>query len=181
MGKPSRLRPQNPPGETRYSYSDGTRKLYDRNKMPDGLDEEIWHLTLLFEQLAENNGQSIIGRPIAYTELSHRIRSSGIRAKHVNWLELIELMMMSYWENERDTQYAVNDFCNVEKFTFYYEWIISEQERNVRLKFGKRVAQIPGESHPDRRSEEEVRASYIMHKKYTEEELEDKFRRFRNK
>lgn len=71
MGKESKLRNRKP--ESRYNHANGDRKLYDRDAMPDGLDSDIWNFTLYFEQLAEDDGYKIPGRPIVYTELYSRV------------------------------------------------------------------------------------------------------------
>lgn len=73
MGKESRLRSGYKPGETRQQYSNGDRKLYDRDAPIAGTDENVWHLMLLFEQKLEEDYATSLKRPIAYTELYHRI------------------------------------------------------------------------------------------------------------
>lgn len=76
MGKESRLRKEYQEGETRQSYSNGDRKLYDRDARPAGTDEYVWHLALFFEQRIQEFGvtaQQI--RPVLYTELYDKIFS----------------------------------------------------------------------------------------------------------
>lgn len=75
MGKESKLRNPKPDERTgsRFSYSNGDRKLYDRDKRPEGTDEDVWNLALYFENMAEKYGYQSPGRPIIYTELYHRI------------------------------------------------------------------------------------------------------------
>jgi hypothetical protein len=75
MGKESRLRNQR--SVSKYEYSNGDRKLYDRDAMPEGLDSDIWSLALYFEHHAEVNGFSTPGRPIIYTELYYRIAADS--------------------------------------------------------------------------------------------------------
>lgn len=177
MGKPSRLREQalledQKARETRYTYADGTRKLYDRDKMPDGLDEDIWDLTLYFEQVAECYGQSVAGRPIVYTELSHRIRESGIRATYVEWITIVKAMIKEYWDSETDTVYAINDFCNIDRFDFYMSWVLDNMKRIKLVATGTRVVQQDREVKEPKRKNLRLQTA-------TTEELEDKFKRFR--
>jgi hypothetical protein len=74
MGKESKLRSGYKPGETRQQYTNGDRKFYDRDAPIAGTDENVWHLMLWFEELLEGYGGSL-KRPIAYTELYHRVSS----------------------------------------------------------------------------------------------------------
>src|SRR5579862_7490782 len=71
MGKESRLR--NPKPQSRYEYTNGDKKFYDRDAPQSGTDSDVWDLTLYFEQQVEANGFKSPGRPVVYTELYHRI------------------------------------------------------------------------------------------------------------
>jgi len=52
MGKPSKLKQQ--VAENRYSHGNGVRKLYDRDKKPDGLDEDVWSLAYILSSWVKN-------------------------------------------------------------------------------------------------------------------------------
>jgi hypothetical protein len=78
VGKESKLKNSYKAGETRQSYSNGDRKLYDRDACPAGTDEYIWQLALYFEQKMEEFG--VTGdskRPIVYTEIYHKVSSDS--------------------------------------------------------------------------------------------------------
>lgn len=51
----------------------------DPDRCPSGWDENIWHLTLLFEQkAAEDEIQLAVRRPIIYSKLRKALETSGI-------------------------------------------------------------------------------------------------------
>lgn len=196
MGKPSKLRQaqQGNGSGTRYAYTNGDRKLYDRDKKPDGLDDDVWSLTLYFDQMAEEHGCSTPGRHIVYTELYHRVskdpdlspvlsegsNSACCGIAGIDILEVIEQMILLYWT----TIAAVNDsyinkFCSNEIFSYLKTTVIEGKKRQLLLTTGSRVTQNEREVKPSRRTEEEKEIAIIKHRKYSEEELADKFRRFR--
>lgn len=150
MGKPSTLRK--------------TNSFYDRDKMPEGYDPAIWHLTLLFEQCAEKYGQDIIGRPIVYTELDHRIHSSGIRSSSTQWQGIVEEMIEYFWDYEvdPDSQYALNDFCNPGTFEYLLEYVLAKRDRDLLLLTGTRTKLRERVFKPSRRSKEEKEVLRIV-------------------
>lgn len=164
--------------------SNGYALSYDRDKMPPGFDPEVWNLTLLFEQEAEKWGHSIIGRPIIYMELNHRVNISGIRNKFVMWNDIITEMIETFWAYEIDPDksfYAINEFCRLDVFEQLLDQIVNERARVKLLKEGVREPEQDKEKKPPRRSEEDTLALEIINKQYTVEELADKLRDFRNR
>lgn len=195
MGKPSRLKQGQSDSKSanRYAYTNGDRKLYDRDKKPDGLDDDVWSLTLYFDQMAEEHGCSTPGRHIVYTELYHRVSkdpelspvlSVGSNSAYcgiagIDILEVLEEMILLYWT----TIAAVNDsyvnkFCSNEIFTFLKTTVVEDKKRQLLLATGRRVTQNEREIKPSRRTGEEKEVAIIKHRKYSEEELADKFRRW---
>lgn len=160
--------------ETRYEYSNGSRKLYDRRKPPDGCDVTIWHLALFFEDTAESYGESTTGLPILYTELSHRIYTSGIESIP-DWIDIAEHMIEMFWATERDTEYAINEFCKVDKFDYYKNSVLSSLKRSQLIETATRVKQEPSSKKTILSND----STNIVMKQYTEEELEDKLSEYR--
>lgn len=161
-----------------------TRQLYDRDKMPDGLDPEIWHLTLFFEQAGEEIGHAgSAGRPIIYTELSNRINASSIRSSAVHWPGIIEDMITRFWSYELDsskTSYAINEFCKVDTFDYLLKWVKAQRDRQLLIDSGTRITQPEVEIKSSRRSDEDSEASGIINKIYTTEELRERMDRFKS-
>jgi hypothetical protein len=204
MGKQSKLRPasdasgamgmRNHVNGSRYSYGNGDRKLYDRDKKPEGLDDDIWSLTLYFDQVAEENGCSTPGRHIVYTELYHRVskdpdlspvldvssNSAYCGIAGVGILEVLEQMILLYWTDIAVVNDSyINKFCSTEIFTYLKNTVVEDKKRQLLLADGIRKSQVEREIRPSRKTEEEKEIAVIKHKKYSEEELADKFRRFR--
>lgn len=175
MGKPSRLNDR----------GNSSRQLYDRDKMPEGLDPEIWHLTLFFEQTGEEVGKiGVAGRPIVYTELSNRINASNIRMNFIHWSGIVEDMIDRFWNYELDiykTAYAINEFCKVDTFDHLLHWIVDEKARQLLIDSADRVTQPDVEPQQSRRDEASTLASEIINRRYTHEELADKLRRFKER
>lgn len=172
MGIQSRLRSNAQP-----------RVLYDRDKMPEGLDPDIWHLALMFEQTGNEYGHNVIARPIVYTELSNRIALSGIR-NSIHWLSIMEDMIRFYWDFEVDpykADYALNEFCNAGTFSDIYQYIVDTQARELLIQSGIRIRQPDAEIQPSRKSEHEINIKKILMKNYTEEELTSKLKAFRER
>jgi hypothetical protein len=169
LGKPSKLIKQQ------------GRVLYDRDKMPEGLDPEIWHLTLFFDQEAEKYNCSTIGRPIVYTELSTRINASNIRSNFIHWSGIVEDMISRFWAYELDpsrSRYAVSDFCGADTFSYLLRFIVDERARQLLIDSGDRIKQPDTEPQPSKRDEKDSLASEIINKRYTPEELQEKMRNF---
>jgi len=171
VGKPSKL----------AERKNQSRQLYDRDKMPDGLDPEIWHLTLYFEQEAERYQANTIGRPIIYTELSNRINASSVRQNFIHWSGIVEDMITRFWAYELDpgkNQYAINEFCGADTFSYLMKWVVDERARQLLIDSGDRIVQPDAQIQESRRTPEETAASEIINRRYTEEELRDRIRRF---
>ena len=167
--------------QSRLGKRNNTSLIYDRDKMPDGLDTEIWHLTLVFEQLAEYYGHSV-ARPIVYTELSNRISRSGVRSKSVFWSHDIESMMSIFWGYELDpdrSRYAVNDFCNADTFSRLAKTVLTGRKRQNLKDAGLRKIQPDLPVRTSRRSSADSLASEIINKRYTQEELSEILGKFR--
>lgn len=163
--------------------TNGNKLLYDRDKVPDGLDPDVWHLTLLFEDLAEENGHSLnAGRPVAYMEFNNRINSSGIRKASPHWPGIIEEMMQFFWDYVADPDnayYAVSDFCKIDVFGNLFDTVMEIRQRAHLLDNAQRKAQADREKKPSKRSDRDTEALRIISREYTEEELEEKLGEYR--
>jgi hypothetical protein len=178
LGKPSRLR-QAKPDEPAVGYRNRTRTLYDRDKCPDGLDTDIWDCTLYFEQVAESNGFTIPGRPIVYTELSHRIHTTGIPQVYVEWTNAVKDMIDKFF-NSSDSG-RVDDFCSKTVFEYLANAVEQEREREELLLHGTRVVQQDRTTTKSRRTDEERARVHVVTRHYSEEEISDKMRDWRNR
>lgn len=178
MGKKSTLRVEDKPQETRHQYSNGDRKFYDKDKAPEGADFDTWHLTLLFEQLAEKNLTSLPGRIIIYTHLRDRIEKSNfMQEDNGQWVEILEQMIRKFWDDYTG-DFPLDSFCDVEYFNWVHQWILDTRKREKLRKTGVLVSQETPEKKPARQSAEDLE---ILYKRYTEEELRDKMREFKNR
>lgn len=181
MGKPSRLKARQEEVSkygTRYAQPDGSRKLYDRDKAPDGTDTDVWHLVLLFEQLAEASKVSAEPRPIAYTELFHRIKASGIRDND-DWIARLEDMIRKYWHDTTATRNFINNFCTVEMFDYCRSWVADTWDRQELIASGRKRAEPEREQVGPAVAPNEVVT--IMSREYSPEEIERKLREFRDR
>lgn len=60
-------------------------RIPDRNRCPNGWDQQVWHLTLLFEQYADADGIRLrAGRPVIYAEVSDLVKRWNMREKSGN-------------------------------------------------------------------------------------------------
>jgi hypothetical protein len=161
------------------------REMYDRDRMPEGLDTEIWHLTLYFEQCGERYGHSAAGRPVTYTELSYRVSASGIRNTDIHWISVVQKMMVYFWDYEADPDkpsYAANNFCNADMFRNIYTIVKQQMRRDDLLLHGRRIVQRRSTAVPEaRRTPDKKAVMSIADRTYTEEELQDKMRAFRER
>lgn len=173
MGKPSKLR-QPQQTENRWLNPDGTRKLYDRDKCPDGLDQDIWDLALYFEQVAESNGKPVIGRPILYTELSHRLRTYGVEQVYVEWVDAVKNMIDMFFDDYSET--SINNFCSKETFDYIASVVEDIHERELLLSTGTRVEQPEGRIIKDRRTEEQRAVVRVLTRHYSEDEITTKMK-----
>lgn len=200
MGKPSKLRGDTPIISSKYSYTNGDRQLYDRNKTPEGLDSDIWELVLLFEQYAEQNGFSTPGRPIMYTELYHRVSADsdlcelltslhtdytrvrnnggicGIDDHRGNPYNILEDMIHLYWttNNGYDYNHSINNFCSIEVFNYLKNYIVATIKRELLRTTGDRVVLRERPVKPSRRTEEEKTTFEIINVPRTEQETKEK-------
>jgi hypothetical protein len=219
MGKPSKIKSPFKDTGTRFSYPNGDRKLYERDKKPDGLDSDVWDLVLYFGQLAETYGYPDPARPVLYTELYHRIMQdkdfSGILASGLdkpgmsvlptgttltcgidctllgytsvdNFIVYILLTMIElYWttNNNYDYDYSINDFCSITTFNYLKDYVIDTIKRNILISTGIRIVEEDRPVKSSRKTVEEKEIASIKlrkHGQYTEEELKEKFRDFRD-
>ena len=168
--------------ETRYVDKNGNRKLYDRDKAPDGTDFDVWHLALLFEQKAHEDRAPVAGRPILYTELNYRINESGIRRDQPDdWIDIVERMIALFWWETTDRFNTINDFCSPAYFDKQLEVILEVIDFEELLKKGIRVKQQEREVQPARRTDEETEAVKIITKRYTETDLKSKLDEFKSR
>jgi hypothetical protein len=160
------------------------RVLYDRDKVPEGLDPDIWHLALLFEQAGNDYGHDVIGRPIVYTELSNRITASGIRNSS-HWTGIMEDMIHVFWDYIADphkADYALNEFCNTGTFDDVRQSVINERARELLLDTGTRTRQPDITTlSPSKKSSHELAVKKILMKNYTQEELISKLKAFKER
>lgn len=181
MSVKSKLRKQHP-DETRYSDQNGNRKLYDRDKAPDGTDFDVWHLALYFEQEAETDRAPVAGRPILYTELNYRINESGLRKDHPEtWIDIVEHMINLFWWDSSHKDYTINHFCSADKFDWCLKWVLENMELQHLVKTGVRKKQEEREIQLSRRSPEETEAMRIITQRYTEADLRSKLNEFRSR
>jgi hypothetical protein len=185
VGKPSKLK--NPDAKpSRYEYTDGSRKLYDRDAAPAGTDDEIWNLVLLFEQLADHEGFPIPGRPIVYTELKNRMDNSYASLSHVRdtcgiaIIRLVEMMIHIYWTKDKNvSKYSINDFCHRNVFEYYLSFIEDAHGLEVLAK-KEPVMDNDYSDYPKHvKTDREVIIDVIRGRVYTEEETERRLKDFR--
>lgn len=193
MGKESKLRNTKDNG-TRYEYTNGDRKLYDRDAVPKRLDENVWSLALFFEQHAENNLYATPGRHIIYTELYHRIAADSDFAELLSVDDpslttlarvsqytygVLEDMITEYWDSlygntSATSNQCINDFCSIVVFNYLKRYIIETIERKKLIETGLRVPVTKIEIKPSRRTEKDRISAEIDNKTYTEQEFREK-------
>jgi hypothetical protein len=96
----------------------------------------------------------------------------------------VEDMMRQFWEYEVDpyrANYAVNDFCKLDVFNHLLQWVLDERAMQLLIDSGDRIIQPDREKHPPKRTEEDTTALRIINKRYTEQELRDKLKEFRDR
>lgn len=180
MGVKSKLRKEEP-AETRYTDVNGNRKLYDRDKAPDGTDFDVWHLAIYFEQEAETDRYPVAGRPILYTELNYRINESGVRISYPDsWIDILEHMINLFWFDTHGN-YTINHFCSADRFDYCLQWVLDEMNLKELVRTGVRVKQQDREIQPARRTPGETEAMKIITGKYTEEDLKYKLEEFKSR
>lgn len=180
MGVKSKLRKEGP-AETRYSDVNGNRKLYDRDKPPDGVDFDVWHLAIYFEQEAETDRMPVAGRPILYTELNYRINESGVRVKYPDtWIDILEQMIILFWWDTHGN-YTINHFCSADRFDYCLQWVLDKMGLEELVRTGVRVKQQEREIQAARRTPEETEAMRIITAKYTEQDLKFKLEEFKSR
>jgi hypothetical protein len=178
VGKPSKLRITDQPKENRQAYSNGDRKFYDKDAAPQGADFDTWSLTLLFEQLAEEDGRSLPGRIIVYTNIRSRLEKSNfIQEDNGQWAEILEEMICKFW-SDYVGDYPLDDFCQPEYFNWCHQWILDTRKRKELLKSGTRVIQNVSDKKPAKQDNTDLE---IIFKRYTEEEVIDKMKDFRKR
>jgi hypothetical protein len=219
MGKPSKIKSPFKDTGTRFSYPNGDRKLYDRDKKPDGLDSDIWNLVLYFGQLAETYGYPAPARPVMYTELYHRIMEdkdfSGILVSGLDKpgsgvlftgkcsicgidctllgftsidsfiAYILTSMIELYWttNNDYDYNYSINDFCSITIFNYLKDYVVDSLKRRILISTGIRTVEEDRPVKPSKKTVEEKEIASIKlrkHGQYTEEELKEKFRDFKD-
>jgi hypothetical protein len=165
--------------------------------MPEGLDSDIWSMVLLFEQYAEQNGFSTVGRPIMYTELYHRVaadkelsqllrstdtsiytgaRYVGIDGIDVSPLVVLEDMIHLYWttSNNFDYNHSINNFCSIEVFNWIKDYVVATTKRELLHSTGERILLKEKQKLPSRRTDDEKVVFEIINSPRTEEESMDK-------
>lgn len=167
MGKESKLRKSHD-GSTRTSYSNGSRKLYDPDKCPDGCDEDVWSLSLYFEQLAERHGWAVEPRPILYTVLYGRIQKDndlatvldtdhravvsfhdmgeGETPYDIHAYDILVTMIGTYYLTYSSNRSpSINDFTRIDTFNNLKSFVII----NKRLQYiSKHSHQVVAEREP---------------------------------
>lgn len=189
MGKESNLRVK------REWEPTGTgRDLYDRDKMPEGCDPDVWHLTLYFSQKCESNQVNAAknnDHPVIYAELKFRLtncpppdiraraRTSGIT---VHWTRIVELSIDNYFSchNYPDNN-VIDDYCNVVVFDYYLQYTIDTIAREKLLDEGTWTVIPSSGRQPSKRTEEQARRDKIRQKVFSEEEVQAKIQEFRSR
>lgn len=202
MGRESRLKNAKP--ESRYEYRNGQRKIFNRDSMPQGLDSDVWDLVLYFEQLAEENQVATPGRPVMYSELYYRISkdpelsqllpsdtSLTARTRGTtdidstdDTLDTLRRMIDMYWDSyyyndSNNQQQPINDFISVVVFNYLKKYVVDTKKRNNLITTGIRKPQPEREKKPSRKTEEEKETYRIVTKTYTEDEIKEKFARWK--
>lgn len=197
MGRESRLK--NAKSESRYEHSNGDRKLYDREKPPDGTDPDVWDLALYFEQLQEENGYLTDGRPVIYTELYHRIskdpdlsqllrsdtsltartRVTVIYDTDESIVSFIKEMIDNYAVMITDSYVSINTFTSKIIFDYLKKYTSDTKKREQLITTGIRKPQPEREKKPSRKTEEEKETYRIITRTYTEDEIQEKFARWK--
>jgi hypothetical protein len=178
LGKPSSLRTNDKPKESRQQYSNGDRKFYDKDACPEGADFDTWSLTLLFEQLAEANKTSLPGRIIVYTHLRSRIERSNFMVEdNGQWVEILEQMIRKFWDDYIGG-HPLDDFCDIEYFDWVHQWVIDTRERKELLRTHVRVTRDTVVKKPAKQSNEDLK---IIYKTYSDEELKVKMSKFKQR
>lgn len=186
MGKESKLR-----AGREYEPAGSGRALFDRDKMPEGCDHDVWHLTLYFDQKCEESGVGgQPGRPVIYEELKFRLtncpppdiraraRTSGIT---VHWSRIVELMIDYFFNYYDGNYYAINSFTDVEVFDYYLDYVVDTLEREQLLREGVYVAVEESRRQPSKRTEEQAKRDKIRQRVYSEEEVKAKMAEFRSR
>lgn len=144
MGKLSKLKSSN---GNRYEYPNGDRKVYDRTKGPDGVNEDIWQLAGYFKDKADKNRWPLAqGVPIIYSVLYERIQKDKILATALDNLPgrvvasssgiqgtcevlsthiLIDMIDYYYDNYNSDKEPSIDNFCSIEVFSNIRAAIIS--------------------------------------------------------
>jgi len=194
MGKESKLK--NAKAESRYAYTNGDRKLYDRDAVPDGLDSDIWSLAIYFEQRAEDYGCLTPGRPIVYTELYNRISKdsvlfsllrqpsdaslyAGARYTGIDDTTVISILqeMIDYFFDSGIYDYdnhTLNTFVARINFDYIRDYMIDGRKLKIIKDTYEFVPQQSREVKPSRRTEEEKNIYNIKNIPRTEEETKEK-------
>lgn len=199
MGRESKLRNNSKP-ESKYAHSNGDRKLYDRDAMPEGLDSDIWDLTLHFEQRAENYGVLTPGRPIVYTELYNRIskdpdlskllRSGGVQYAGAHTDGSTDDTIVSILKEMIDIffdcgmydydKHMINTFTARINFDYIKRDVIDSRKIKILKETTELVSQQDREIKPSRRSEEQKVTYKIMNAPRTEDETKEKIEHWKS-
>lgn len=196
MGKGSKLRVNDDsPVISRWQDENGYRKLYDNEKMPDGIDPDVWHLATLFRQKAEELNFSVQGPHIVYTELVTRIGKSGVRTltprvractsdttgRPCDWIDVIERMIDTYYSSSYFSggYTSIDSFCSADTFDWLLQWSLDTMERELLIKTAAKVPEERAEAKP--RRDADVVRDIIMNRSYTEDQLSRKMRDFKSR
>lgn len=197
MGKESKLR--NAKTESKYTYKNGDRKLYDRDAVPDGLDSDIWSLAIFFEDKAEKYGCLTPGRPIVYTELYNRISKDSdlvklLRSGDVQYagardtggstggmedttiISIIEEMIHFFFDSgiyDYDN-HTLNDFVARINFDYIKRYVIDGRKFKIIKETSVFTEQEERQVKPSRKTEEEKEAYRIKNAPRTEELTKEK-------
>jgi hypothetical protein len=122
---------------------------------PPGYDPVIWDLVLFFEQVGEEYKQASQGRPVIYSMLEKRIRSTGIDKGPLDiledrmpsdqpWVRLMKHMIHYYWGfemNPKNPGREVDEFTKLDEFTGLRDMIIGNfQREEAHKEFQERKA-----------------------------------------
>lgn len=197
MGKVSKLRQQHEekPAQSRWQDENGFRKMFDLDKMPDGCDPDVWHLTMLYrQQCSEHNVNSEDG-PIVYTILADRIINSGTRTltpraracitdttgRPCDWVDIAEKMILFFFSSGYflDSGHSIRRFCDTETYQWLQQWVLDTMERELLRRTAAKIPEERKEAKP--RRDADIAREIIMNRKYTEDELSQKMRDFKSR
>lgn len=117
--------------------SSGERKRrYRWNDCPPGRDQNIWDLTLFWEQKREEYGHDGAHRPVVYAGLEYLVEQSGIKdrgyidyeGKEPGWVKVMRKTIEYFWDWEEEAaarpRFALDTFCQLSYFEETVDYLL---------------------------------------------------------